>query len=71
MTERAEFDVIPISPLLMLRVPLVTTEELPNGRVPALRSASGPGFVSIADIDATTAIRHHELEVGVDAPRQG
>ena len=61
-----EFDVIPISPLLMLRVPLVISDEHPNGRVRPF-AAIGPGiFVSIADIDAL-GFSDTTAEVGVDA----
>ncbi|HKA16119.1 MAG TPA: outer membrane beta-barrel protein [Myxococcota bacterium] len=58
-----EYDLIPISPLLMGRIPIATSEEFPNGRVQPFLGI-GPGiFVSLIDVgsqDDDTA------EVGVD-----
>src|SRR4030095_14779336 len=48
----AEYDVIPLSPLLMGRVPIATSEEFPHGRVQPFIGV-GPGiFVSLADFGA-------------------
>ena len=52
-----EIDVIPISPLLMLRAPLVTDEEFPNGRLQPFVGV-GPGiFVSLVDFDGATTTK--------------
>src|SRR5687767_9085067 len=59
-----EYDVIPISPLFMARVPIATTEEYPYGRVQPFLGI-GPGiFVSLLDFDP--AGDDETVEVGVD-----
>ena len=59
-----EYDVIPISPLFMARVPIATTEEYPFGRVQPFLGI-GPGiFVSLLDFDPVGD--DETVEVGVD-----
>src|SRR5262245_47344904 len=59
-----EYDVIPVSPLLMGRIPIATSEEYPHGRVqPYL--AVGPGvFISLGDFGA--GADDESVEVGPD-----
>jgi opacity protein-like surface antigen len=60
----AEYDVIPLSPLLMGRVPIATSEEFPHGRVQPFIGV-GPGiFVSLADFGA--GADDETVEVGAD-----
>jgi opacity protein-like surface antigen len=59
-----EYDVIPISPLFMARVPIATTEEFPHGRVQPFLGI-GPGiFVSLLDFEPVGD--DETVEVGVD-----
>lgn len=59
-----EYDIIPVSPLLMGRIPIATTEEFPHGRFQPFLGV-GPGiFVSLADFGA--AGDDDTVEVGVD-----
>ena len=59
-----EIDVIPISPLLMLRAPLVTDEEFPNGRLQPFAGV-GPGiFVSLVDFGGGDD--DESVDVGLD-----
>jgi opacity protein-like surface antigen len=59
-----EYDVIPVSPLLMGRVPIATSEEYPYGRVQPFIGI-GPGiFISLADFD--TAGDDDTVDVGAD-----
>jgi hypothetical protein len=60
----AEIDVVPVSPLLMLRAPLSSTEEFPHGRLQPFLGV-GPG-IFITEIDADSGYRDSELDVGVD-----
>jgi opacity protein-like surface antigen len=60
----AEIDVIPVSPLLMLRAPVAQTEEFPHGRLQPFLGV-GPG-IFITEIDADSGYRDDELDVGVD-----
>ena len=60
-----EIDVIPISPLLMLRAPLAPSDEFPNGRVQPFAGV-GPGiFVSLVDFGAGD--EDEGVNVGLDA----
>ena len=59
-----EYDVIPIAPLFMARVPIATTEEFPHGRVQPFLGI-GPGiFVSLLDFDPIGD--DETVDVGVD-----
>jgi opacity protein-like surface antigen len=63
-TANADYDVIPVSPLLMLRAPLATSEEFRNGRIQPFLGV-GPGiFVSSADFSG--AGDDDTTEVGAD-----
>jgi hypothetical protein len=57
--------VVPISPLLMLRLPLVTSDQYPHGRLQPFVGA-GPGiFVTLVD-DHQTDFSDTTADVGVD-----
>ena len=59
-----EYDVIPLSPLLMARVPIAKTEEFPYGRFQPFLGV-GPGiFVSLLDLDGIGD--DETVQVGVD-----
>ncbi|TMA34107.1 MAG: porin family protein [Deltaproteobacteria bacterium] len=59
-----EYDVIPVSPLLMGRIPIGTTEEFPNGRFQPFLGV-GPGiFISLADFGG--GADDDTVEVGAD-----
>ncbi len=59
-----EYGVIPLSPLLMGRVPIAKSEEFPHGRVQPFIGV-GPGiFVSLADFGA--GADDETVEVGAD-----
>jgi opacity protein-like surface antigen len=59
-----DYDVIPVSPLLMARVPIATSEEFPAGRIQPFIGV-GPGiFVSLIDFD--TAGDDETVEIGAD-----
>jgi opacity protein-like surface antigen len=61
----ADFDVIPVTPMLMLRVPVRPTEEFPGGRLQPFVGV-GPGiFISSIDDDANQ-YSDDALDVGVD-----
>jgi opacity protein-like surface antigen len=68
--EKAEFDVIPLSLLLMLRLPLFKSEEFPNGRIQPY-GAIGPGLFSYyakADFQPTLPekISAYDVDIGLD-----
>jgi len=59
-----EYDVIPVSPLLMGRIPIATSEEYPHGRLQPFLGV-GPGiFVSLIDFDDGSD--DETVEVGLD-----
>ena len=59
-----DLDVIPVSPLLMLRAPLVTDEEFPHGRFQPFLGI-GPG-IFITLLDDPTGYSDEPADVGLD-----
>jgi hypothetical protein len=59
-----EIDVIPIAPLLMMRAPLVSNEEFPNGQFQPF-AGIGPGiFISLVDFAGSSD--DESVDVGLD-----
>ena len=62
-----DVDVIPVSPLLMLRLALARNDEFPNGRLQPFAGV-GPGiFVSIVELVDDDDFTDEDVAVGLDA----